>query len=327
MSTEYSTVRKAVAAGISAGYENSISSQWSVWLGFCTGIGLDNTSLGGSDPHHNKHGRIDFRIYRQLRSYTREDPPPARVKPLPTSVIQHVYDRCIAGNDCEQCVADLIWVAFYFLMRPGEYCDAGNDDTSTPFRLCDVVFRNNSNQYDAINTKLNILETCNHVALTFTEQKNGVKGECIGHRASEHATACPVRRIPHRVAYLRCRSAPTDIPLASYHDGMQWKTVKSAHFTQEIKASIATIGTTVGLHPTDVSARSLCASGAMALLIGGVDDDVIQLIGRWRSDEMLRYLHVTARSLTHNHARIMFGAGEYELLAPAAGSPPQFKGI
>ena len=149
MGTEYSAVRKAVAAGISAGYENSISSQWSVWLGFCAGIGLDphfenvtdpipflqifahrvrtgdiathgkqvrkrtveqhiravgqgNTSLGASGPRHNKHGTIDFRIYRQLRSYTREDPPPARVKPLPTSVIQHVYDRCIAGNDCEK---------------------------------------------------------------------------------------------------------------------------------------------------------------------------------------------------------------------------------
>ena len=189
MGTEYSAVRKAVTAGISTGYENSISSQWSVWLGFCAGIGLDphfenvsdpipflqifahrvrtgdiatqgspirkrsveqyiravgqgNTSVGASDPRHNKHGRIDFRIYRQLRSYTREDPPPSRVKPIPTSVIQHVYNRCTTGNDWEQCVADLIWVAFYFLMRPGEYCDAGNDNTSTPFRLCDVVFRN-----------------------------------------------------------------------------------------------------------------------------------------------------------------------------------------
>jgi hypothetical protein len=32
----------------------------------------------------------------------------------------------------------------------------------------------------------------------------------------------------------------------------------------------------------------------MALLNGGVDTDIIRLIGRWRSDKMLRYLHVQA---------------------------------
>ena len=50
MGTEYGAVRKAVAAGISAGYENSISSQWSVWLGFCARIGLDPHFETVTDP-------------------------------------------------------------------------------------------------------------------------------------------------------------------------------------------------------------------------------------------------------------------------------------
>ena len=49
-------------------------------------------------------------------------------------------------------------------------------------------------------------------------------------------------------------------------------------------------GTPLGFTHHDVSARSLRAAGAMALLCLGVDHDIISLIGRWRSDEMTRYL-------------------------------------
>jgi hypothetical protein len=45
----------------------------------------------------------------------------------------------------------------------------------------------------------------------------------------------------------------------------------------------------------DVSIRSTRAGGAMALLCAGVDSDRIRLVGRWRSDEMYRYLHVQAQ--------------------------------
>ena len=48
----------------------------------------------------------------------------------------------------------------------------------------------------------------------------------------------------------------------------------------------------------------------MALLLGGVDVNVIKIIGRWRSDEVLRYLHVSARSINHNHAKVMRQHGQ-----------------
>ena len=53
------------------------------------------------------------------------------------------------------------------------------------------------------------------------------------------------------------------------------------------------------------------------MLLGGIDGDVIRIIGRWRSDTMLRYLHVSAQSLTHNHARFMLQGSNYDLLDPA----------
>ncbi|EJK56394.1 hypothetical protein THAOC_23722 [Thalassiosira oceanica] len=53
----------------------------------------------------------------------------------------------------------------------------------------------------------------------------------------------------------------------------------------------------VHLTPADVSARSLRASGAMAMLCDGLDTDHIKLFGRWRSDELLTYLHVQAEPI------------------------------
>eukprot|EP00956_Cyclotella_meneghiniana_P042515 scaffold248519_cov58-Cyclotella_meneghiniana.AAC.1 len=60
-----------------------------------------------------------------------------------------------------------------------------------------------------------------------------------------------------------------------------------------------------------LSARSLRASGATALLLGQVDSDVIPLIGRWHSDEMLRYLHVQAAPLMHDYSRRMLRSSDY----------------
>jgi hypothetical protein len=51
------------------------------------------------------------------------------------------------------------------------------------------------------------------------------------------------------------------------------------------------------------------AGGAMALLCGRVDTSIIHLVGRWRSDVMLRYLHLQAGALTNNLSSTMLRAG------------------
>ena len=52
----------------------------------------------------------------------------------------------------------------------------------------------------------------------------------------------------------------------------------------------------------------------MALLCAAVDTDIIRLIGRWRSDEMFRYLHTQAAPLTKNVSRRMVDSGDYVLV-------------
>ena len=57
----------------------------------------------------------------------------------------------------------------------------------------------------------------------------------------------------------------------------------------------------------------------MALLMARVDTDTIRLVGRWRSDVMLRYLHTTAKTLTEGLASRMVQHRDYALVPPAHG--------
>ncbi|KAL7478873.1 hypothetical protein ACHAW6_004622 [Cyclotella cf. meneghiniana] len=61
--------------------------------------------------------------------------------------------------------------------------------------------------------------------------------------------------------------------------------------------------------PSDISARCLHAAGAMALLLVQVNPEVIRLICRWCSDEMLCYLHAQAQPLMKTYAQHMLHAG------------------
>jgi len=63
-----------------------------------------------------------------------------------------------------------------------------------------------------------------------------------------------------------------------------------------------------------VSARSMRASGAMALLCAEVDPVKIQLMGRWRSDCMLRYLFVQADSIVRDFSTQMIACGDFSFL-------------
>ena len=73
-------------------------------------------------------------------------------------------------------------------------------------------------------------------------------------------------------------------------------------------------GTPLGFTHHDVSARSLRVAGAMAVFFSGVDHDIISLIGCWRSNKMMRYVHMQAEPIMWNFSKLMISHGNYNLL-------------
>ena len=172
----------------------------------------------------------------------------------------------------------------------------------------------------ANNVKLNpltctelLLDTASHVALEFTTQKNGVRGELVGLGRSGHPIFCPVLAIINRVKHLRLHQAHPTTPLFQYFDRAP-RTLTTNELTQQLRFTCNILGHTVGINSADISIRSLRSSGAMALLCADVDSDKIRLLGRWRSDEMLRYLHVQALPIVAPLASLMVQHGYFSFI-------------
>ena len=89
--------------------------------------------------------------------------------------------------------------------------------------------------------------------------------------------------------------------------------------TAHLKATVKLLaGTHLDFTHKYVSVRSLWVSGAMALLFSGMYTDIISLIGRWRSEKMLQYLHVQAELIIRNYSKLMISHGNYNLLTQNA---------
>jgi hypothetical protein len=285
-------------------------------------IGQTLARLGSPDPRLIGPRNLDLRLSHQLRSYAKADPPPSRVQPAPLQLLHHL--RPLATTEWTQALCDIALVGFFFLCRPGEYTFPSDADTkSSPFRLADVVFYSGQRRMPGASTPIADLSTATYVYLTFTDQKNGVRGERIGHSRSGDPFACPVLALLRRVLHLRHFDAPATTPLYMVHQAKSWIPIRSHSITHALRVAAGATTASLNIDPDRISARSLRSGGAMALLCAGVDTDVIRLVGRWKSDEMLRYLHVQALPHTSALAHAMVRHGAFSLLpnqqiAPAA---------
>ena len=192
----------------------------------------------------------------------------------------------------------------------------GTTSDTQPFTLRDVEFFLGGIQQDKFTCPPDLLLSATFVTLEFTTQKNSVRGEVIGLGRSGDPHFCPVTAAARRVLHLRHAAAPPTQPLASYLHPVSQRLcrITPADLTHLLRLAAQILGPSYGVLPKDISARSLRAAGAMALLCANVDTDRIRLLGRWRSDEMLRYLHVQAEPIMRHFSSQMLSGGNFTLL-------------
>ena len=278
-------------------------------------VGQAYARMGTPDPRLDRHGQLDFRLSTLYRAWLAADDPPSRVKPLPLSLVAQVCRLAALDNTVHAGAAsDCLIAAFYFLLRPGEYLGTPRP---TQFRLGDVRFWIGSRALDHFACPIADLLASTFVTLTFNRQKNGVRNETVGHGRSGHASLCPVCALAHRVIALRTQQAVSDTPLNAVRANPTdpWSYVLASDLTARLRAALH-LHPDPAYSPADVSIRSTRAGGAMALLCAGVDSDRIRLLGRWRSDEMYRYLHVQAQPVMTGLAAASMLRGGFFRLTP-----------
>ena len=162
--------------------------------------------MGANDPRLNNAQNIDFRLQRMFSGWKKKDPPPNRVKPVPIQVIRNIlFVASNSNNALVQRTADMIVLAFYFLLRPGEYTASPSD--TIPFDFKSVQLFLGGQRLDLTTSTDAQLQCSTFVSLTFTLQKNGVQGEVVGLGLSGDPMLCPVKAMIRIITQLRRSNA------------------------------------------------------------------------------------------------------------------------
>jgi hypothetical protein len=137
-------------------------------------IGQTLSYMGLPDPRLLPSGKLNFRIACQLSSYTKSNPPPSRVKPIPLNILLHTYQLLrLARHPRSNTMPDMLTIGFFYLLWPGEYALTTNLD-STPFHLQDIHLHCHTSRILHMTCPLVELHSATFACLEFTNQKNGM---------------------------------------------------------------------------------------------------------------------------------------------------------
>lgn len=243
------------------------------------------------------------------RSYSNKDPPPEKVKPIPIQLLRHACQH--ATTPFAKARSNLSVVGYFYLLRPGEYTFSRRHNF--PICLQDVTVQTPTGFVNAATAPIASIRKGTNVLYNFPHQKNGTKGQAIGHGDTDDPLLSPVQATIRQVLMLRQHKAPPTTPLYTYYDDSSKPCVITASdITKQLKLSCAAIGASLGIQPKDISARALRNGGCVALIRAGVDPLIAKMIGRWRSWAMVEYLQASSLDTTH-YAQRMLQAGSYTI--------------
>ena len=279
-------------------------------------VGQTFARMGSPDPRLSSFGVLHLRLSTLFQAWKKSDEPPTCVKPLPMGIVRGAVHLAHATvTPIALAAADCLTLVFYFLLRPGEYTGTHKTVSDDLFRFQDVGLWVGCRKLSLADCHLADLQAATFATLSFTSRKNGIGGETIAHSRSDHPTLCPVLCLVSRVLYLRTHNAAPTTPLNATQSPRSdsWRYLQPAAITGFLRVAVL-LNPDLGILPSDVSARSTRAGGTMSMLCAGIDSDCIGLIGRWRFDEMYRYLHVQqAHPVMSGVATTMFHSGHYPL--------------
>lgn len=232
-----------------------------------------------------------------IRCYRRDDPKSSPQLAVPVAITEYLLDAHWNQNPhCPhaQATADLTNIAFYYLLRVGEYTKPRNTKTNTtPIRLKDITFRTANGRLIPPTAPLATLLTATEATIRMPNQKNGVKGQCI-HQECTGSNYSPVKSLARRVHHVLAHGGSLEHSIYHYLHPLRttWCSINSQHINQTLKDAGQAIGLyDLGYTAGDVSSHSLRAGGAMAMHLNGIDTNTIQKLGRWKSTTFLMYIH------------------------------------
>ena len=131
------------------------------------GFSMTNPILANED-------KLILTLWYLVQSYAKHDGPTLPILAVPIELINYIV-RTFDANIAHIRTAQLVAVAFYFLLRVGEYTKPKRKTRTVQFRLKDVVFWKNKRKIDHKTASLKSLLACDGVTLRIENQKKRSK--------------------------------------------------------------------------------------------------------------------------------------------------------
>jgi hypothetical protein len=143
-------------------------------------------------------GKYHKKISQLLEGYKRTDPSPKfqLAVPLTVPAFMHTFSR--SGTEKQKAVGNMALIAFYYLLRVGEYTSSGTATTTLTqaLRLQDITLWDNTTILDHSLPFDTLLCRCTAATLRISNQKNGKQNQAIHHKAQSCDT-CPAKALVH----------------------------------------------------------------------------------------------------------------------------------
>jgi hypothetical protein len=246
----------------------------------------------------------------------KDDEPTIKKLPIEADIPEYLVALALQRNatDEEQAVADLIQLAFFFLLRVGEYTMKGsrNETKQTvQFRRKDITFfkknaQGKLQQLPRTASDEDIM-AADGVTLKLTNQKNGWKNVCLHHHSNEHPVHNPTRAAARRYIYSRNNFVDDNTELSAYIEHSCRCDVTDVHIRKALKNAGAQLNypQNNGIPIDRIDTHSLRAGGANALHLSGYSDREIQKMGRWRGDTFKEYISDNLHNFSEGMSKAM----------------------
>ena len=238
-----------------------------------------------------------------LTAWGKEDGPTNKKLPVEVDVPGYLASQAYScdGSNRDKRVGDLSLIAFYYLLRVGEYTvksSKRNSKQTTQFRMKDVAFyvrdrSGNLRQLPCDATDKWILHRAVGATLRLTNQKNGWKNVCLHQEATGDDLVCPVKALARIYCQTRKQTKNLNCFLSTYWDEKGIKRdITNKHISSGLKLAAAALNYPLsrGIDIDKIDTHSLRAGGANALSLAGYSDTQIQKMGRWRGETFKEYI-------------------------------------
>ena len=308
----YNTSRQQVRAGTVAKYLTAISQR------IISMVEADTRNKAVGD------GSYHYALKKLLKAFARSDPPTNRVWPINVRILEELWNMPPPPGFSPAMwrrIQDMCVIGFFFMLRPGEYAKPLRKDTrSQPFRLSHVYFLHPINKDlpailpgDPLCNDSNVL----HAGLKFDDQKSGYKGDMVTHSATGR-TLCPVSSLKRICREITDHMGGITTPLYNYYEPQpsrghpHFMPLESSDLTSPLHLAAGCCQQETGIPPDKISARSLRAGGATALLCAKVSKDIVSLLGHWRGDSVDIYMRTNTHTFTTGYSTQMYDSGSYK---------------